>query len=71
MIVDITLLQSVSYVAAAIGVCIAAFYYALNLRETTKNRREILTNNLLQNLYTEEGQMRFITLFARTALSRN
>jgi hypothetical protein len=69
MIVDITLLQSVSYVAAAIGVCIAAFYYALNFRETTKNRREILTNNLLQNLYTEEDQMRFITLFARTRLS--
>jgi len=30
--VDVVLLQSLSYVAAAIGVCVAAFYYAVNLR---------------------------------------
>ena len=37
--VDLALLQSVSYIAGALGVCVAAVYYVLNLRETTKNRR--------------------------------
>ncbi|MGD0804806.1 MAG: hypothetical protein ABSA11_12130 [Candidatus Bathyarchaeia archaeon] len=53
--VDIVLLQSASYVAAAIGVCVAAFYYALNLRETTRNRRATFTTNLMQTLYSKEG----------------
>jgi hypothetical protein len=53
--VDIVLLQSASYVAAAIGVCIAAFYYALNLRETNKNRRITFTNSVMQQLLSEEG----------------
>jgi hypothetical protein len=30
--VDIVLLQSVSYMAGAIGVCVAAIYYVMNLR---------------------------------------
>ncbi|MCX6654156.1 MAG: hypothetical protein NTY03_03435 [Candidatus Bathyarchaeota archaeon] len=34
--VDLALLQSVSYIAGAIGVCVAAFYYALNIREQTR-----------------------------------
>ncbi|MGD0805705.1 MAG: hypothetical protein ABSA11_16715 [Candidatus Bathyarchaeia archaeon] len=53
--VDVSLLQSASYVAAAIGVCVAAFYYALNLRETNKNRRITFTNSVIQQLLTEEG----------------
>ena len=43
-----------SWVAAAIGVCIAAFYYIMNLRETTRNRRATLTNSLIQTFTTPE-----------------
>jgi hypothetical protein len=47
-------LQPVSWVAAAMGVCVAAFYYVMNLRETTKNRRGTLTNVLIQPFTTKE-----------------
>jgi hypothetical protein len=60
--VDLTILQPVSYVAAAIGVCIAAMYYVLNLRETTRNRKVALTSNLLQAMFSEEGLKRHISL---------
>jgi hypothetical protein len=40
----------------------AAFYYALNLRETTRNRRMALTTNLMQSLFSEEGNRRFLNL---------
>ncbi len=36
--VDLSLLQSVSYIAGAIGVCVAAVYYVLNLRITQRNQ---------------------------------
>lgn len=52
--VDLSVLQPISWVAVAIGVCIAAFYYVINLRETTKNRRAALTNNLIQPFTTKE-----------------
>ena len=32
--VDLALLQSVSYIAGALGVCVAASYYVMNLRST-------------------------------------
>lgn len=35
---DLVILQSLSYVAAAIGVCVAAIYYTLNLRAAIKTR---------------------------------
>lgn len=62
--VDLVVLQSVSYVAAAIGVCVAAVYYALNLRETMRNRRITLTNTLMQPLMSEEGNRRFIDMIS-------
>jgi hypothetical protein len=34
--VDLALLQSVSYIAGALGVCVAAVYYVMNLRNTSK-----------------------------------
>jgi hypothetical protein len=52
----------VSWVAAAIGVCLAAVYYAMNLRETTRNRRITLTNTLMQPFLTEEGMKNMIDL---------
>jgi hypothetical protein len=49
-------------VAAAIGVCVAAFYYAMNLRETTRNRRATLSMNVLQSFFSEEGNLRMMDL---------
>ena len=40
--VDITLLQSVSYIAGALGVCIAAIFYVLNLRISQRNMKQTL-----------------------------
>jgi hypothetical protein len=37
--VDLVMLQSLSYAAAAIGVCVAAVYYASMLREQRRNMR--------------------------------
>jgi hypothetical protein len=51
-------------VAAAIGVCIAAIYYVMNLRETTRNRRVTWANNILQTLGTEEAQLRIIEVLS-------
>ena len=36
--VDLALLQSASYIAGALGVCVAAFYYVMNLRISQKNQ---------------------------------
>jgi hypothetical protein len=36
--VDLALLQSVSYIAGALGVCVAAAYYVMNLRATIQTR---------------------------------
>jgi len=52
--VDLVVLQSVSYVAAAIGVCIAAVYYVMTLR--------VQQTNMKQTLETRQAQM-FMQLF--------
>jgi len=57
--VDISLLQSLSYVAAAIGVCVAAFYYMMMLRINQRNMRITLTNNLMQSWQSYENQRRW------------
>ena len=46
--VDVSFLQSLSYVAAAIGVCVAAFYYMLVLREQRKNTKLTLETRQAQ-----------------------
>lgn len=68
-IIDLGLLQSVSYIAAAIGVCVAATYYIMtlrvqqeNLKETIKNRRATFSSNILQTLLSEEGMLKWIDL---------
>ena len=38
-LVDVGLLQTLSYVAAAIGVCVAAAYYVMTLRNQSKTRQ--------------------------------
>ena len=52
--VDLAFLQSISYMAGAIGVCIAAIYYVLIVRLNQRTMRITLTNNLIQRLLTEE-----------------
>ena len=40
--VDLALLQSVSYIAGALGVCVAAFYYVMTLRVQQTNMKNTL-----------------------------
>jgi hypothetical protein len=49
--VDLVVLQSVSYIAGATGVAIAAVFYVLNLRINQKNQ-EISQRNMKQTLET-------------------
>jgi hypothetical protein len=37
--VDLALLQSVSYIAGALGVLVAAFYYIITLTQQIQNRK--------------------------------
>ena len=67
--VDVSLLQSLSYVAAAIGVCVAAVYYAMVLREQRRNmrltletRRIGLMDSIITRTINEEGYRSFIEL---------
>jgi hypothetical protein len=60
--VDLALLQSVSYIAGALGVCVAAVYYVMNLRETRKTRKMQFLMQTLSNNLDEEGNMRYVTL---------
>jgi hypothetical protein len=57
--VDLALLQSVSYIAGALGVCVAALSFVFNMRSTTKSRRASLTNNLMNSFLSEEGMKRW------------
>ncbi|MCX6653830.1 MAG: hypothetical protein NTY03_01780 [Candidatus Bathyarchaeota archaeon] len=60
--VDLALLQSISYMAGALGVSVAALSFAFNMRTTTKNRRASLTNNLMNSFLSEEGMKRWSDL---------
>jgi hypothetical protein len=62
--VDLVVLQSVSYIAAATGVCIAALYYAMNLREANKNRKIAYTNTVMQYFLSEESVTRWVEITA-------
>ena len=53
--VDLALLQSVSYIAGALGVCVAGFYYMMMLREQGRSRKISQTNELLKFYSTIEG----------------
>jgi len=68
-LVDLVLLQSVSYVAAALGVCMATFYYAMMLREQRRNMkltletRQIgLMESLVQSLLSAESWSKWFEL---------
>jgi hypothetical protein len=57
---DMAFLQSISYIAGAVGVCIAATFYVVNLRETTRNRNAAFANSVQQNLQNKEWQQHFM-----------
>ena len=54
--VDLALLQSVSYIAGALGVCIAAIFYVLNLRISQRNQ-ELTLKAQQQTLETRQAQL--------------
>jgi len=67
--VDVSLLQSLSYVAAAIGVCVAAVYYAMVLREQRRNmrltletRRIGLIDSIITRTINVEGMRNYFEL---------
>jgi hypothetical protein len=62
MMVDLALLQSVSYIAGASGVCIAAIFYVLNLRISQRNQ-ELTLKALQQTLETRQAQL-FMPIYA-------
>ena len=53
--VDLALLQSVSYIAGALGVCVAAGYYILNMRATLQTRWATIFNLVTAPTLTNEG----------------
>jgi hypothetical protein len=61
--VDLSLLQSVSYIAGALGVCVAAVYYVINLRISQKNQeismknQELILKTQEQTLETRQFQL--------------
>ncbi|OGD58867.1 hypothetical protein A3K78_01590 [Candidatus Bathyarchaeota archaeon RBG_13_52_12] len=60
--VDLVVLQSLSYTAGAISVILGVIYYMINLRETMRNRRVTLTNALMQQFLSEEGSRLWIDI---------
>lgn len=60
--VDIALLQSVSYIAGALGVCVAAFYNVMtlrvqqaNMKSTLETRQAQLIMNIAQSTWSKEA----------------
>jgi hypothetical protein len=68
--VDLSLLQSVSYIAGALGVCVAAVFYVLNLRISQRNMREAEENkkiqlsiNIAEKFGSKEFRRDYVTLW--------
>jgi hypothetical protein len=56
--------QTVGVLVTAASVTIAAIYYIINLRETTKNRRATLTNSIIQPFTTKEFAKDWLALLS-------
>jgi hypothetical protein len=54
--VDLTLLQSLSYIAGALGVCVAAIYYVMTLKINQKNQ-ELTLKTQEHTLETRQTQL--------------
>jgi hypothetical protein len=62
VLVDLALLQSVSYIAGALGVCVAAAYYVYNMRtnqKTMKTTLETRQAQLLMQIYDRVNNRNF------------
>jgi hypothetical protein len=60
--VDLALLQSISYMAGALGVCVAAIYYVMTLRASERNRRIQLVSQISNDLINFEGYSKYFDL---------
>ncbi|MCX6655123.1 MAG: hypothetical protein NTY03_08385 [Candidatus Bathyarchaeota archaeon] len=60
--VDLALLQSVSYMAGALGVCIGALSFAFNMRASERNRRIQLVSQMSNDLINFEGYSKYFDL---------
>jgi hypothetical protein len=61
--VDLALLQSLSYIAGALGVCVAAFYYVTTLRtqqETMKHTLETRQTQIFMELFKTFASKEFM-----------
>jgi cyanate lyase len=56
--VDLSLLQSVSYIAGVLGVCVAAIYYVLTARNQNKARQVWMFMNIYDKLSSKEFPIR-------------
>lgn len=64
--VDLALLQSISYIVGALGVCIAAIFYVLklrisqrNMKQTLETRRIGLTDSITTRIVNAEGRKNY------------
>ena len=64
--VDLALLQSVSYIAGALGVCVAAIFYVLNLRISQRNQELTLK---AQQQTLETRKLQFVTSITSQLIS--
>jgi hypothetical protein len=62
--VDLALLQSVSYIAGALGVCVAAIYYIINMRFNMKAREMEICRSFASDYVSEQGMERYGTVMS-------
>ena len=60
--VDFQTIQEVYYMVAATGVIVAAIFYVLNLRETTRSHRITLTTTIMDEFSTKEAYRDWFSL---------
>jgi len=58
-LVDLALLQSVSYIAGALGVCVAAAYYIINLRINMKAKEMEICRYITDRMTSDTGMQTY------------
>lgn len=72
--VDMVLLQSVSYIAGALGVCVAAVYYVMNLRVQQANMKSTLETRQTQvfmEVFDRFNNMEMMKAFNEVVMNMN
>jgi hypothetical protein len=62
--VDLVTLQTISYMAGALGVCLAALSFVFNMRASAKSRNVALFTNVMQTLNSEEGWRKYLEVMS-------